>query len=219
MEEVPWPENCQRAYVTHVESPNAIFVRDEFLEKKWQEHENWMIAQMFDYLKQKQKEPILSSKLLNKSVMVKDQGLFYRGQVLSVDAEKKKLTVRLVDFGKVVQANIKDVKPLPHKLKKIRPLCYCVSMADVIPTGTSDKSKWSLKAIEYCQDVLPRLEFLMLQPKVLEISREKIVKFLKLNLFRQIEVFILISESKNFHEKNCQILKVGFFCLFFYRVN
>ena len=167
MEEIPWPENCQRAYVTHVESPNAIFVRDEFLEKKWQEQENWMIAQMFDHLKQKQKEPILSSKLLNKSVMVKDQGLFYRGQVLSVNAEKKRLTVRLVDFGKVVQVYFKDVKPLPYKLKKIRPLCFCVSMADVVPTGTSDKSKWSLKAIEYCQDVIPRLENLMIQPKVL----------------------------------------------------
>ena len=168
MEEIPWPENCQRAYVTHVESPNAIFVRDEFLEKKWQEQENWMIAQMFDHLKQKQKEPILSSKLLNKSVMVKDQGLFYRGQVLSVNAEKKRLTVRLVDFGKVVQVYFKDVKPLPYKLKKIRPLCFCVSMADVVPTGTSDKSKWSLKAIEYCQDVIPRLENLMIQPKVLK---------------------------------------------------
>ena len=169
MEEVPWPEDCQRVYVTHVESPNAIFVRNESLEKKWQEQENGMIAQMFDYLKQKQKAPILSPKLLNKSVMVKDQGLFYRGQVLSVNAEKKKLTVRLVDFGKVVQAGIKDVKPLPPKLKKIRPLCRCLSMADIVPTGTSDRSKWSFKAIEYCQDVLPRFEVLMIQRKASQI--------------------------------------------------
>ena len=91
-EEVVWPpEGSRKIYITHVESPSEIFVRDQNLEDKWNNLEEEFKTIMVAHLQTKFKSKISPEDLVDESVMVRKKTVLYRGKVLKVSFNPARL--------------------------------------------------------------------------------------------------------------------------------
>ena len=143
---VPLPLGSRHVFVTHTESPDEIWIRDERLDNMWNREE----PQINEMLKEAMKNPPLSSNeedIIGANVAIKIIPSFYRGVVLA-KGQNENLTCRLLDYGKVEVVPKKDVRILPVELQQKNMFCVCTKLANVDATGTGDPGKWSQASAE-----------------------------------------------------------------------
>ena len=143
---VPLPLGSRHVFVTHAESPDEIWIRDERLDNMWNREE----PQISEMLKEAMTNPPLSlnEEIIGANVAIKIIPSFYRGIVLDAKGQNEKLTCRLLDYGKVVVVPKTDVRILPLELQQKNMFCVCTKLANVVATGTGDPGKWSQASAE-----------------------------------------------------------------------
>ena len=135
----------KKIFFTHIESPSKIFIRDEKLEKLWNTkflHEiQDGIVQNFHH---RFKSNVKIEDLINNFVIVEHKKLYHRGKVLTASMENSTITCQLIDYGKIIEnVNIDAIRPVSKDLKNLHGFCVCVNLDEILPTGSTDPTKWT----------------------------------------------------------------------------
>ena len=158
------PPKWKRIYITHVNSPSAIFVRDDALEYSWNSKVSMEIDKiMIENLNLKIKSNLSLTELIGNYVTLKVRNVLYRGLVLEANPEKCLVTCRLIDYGRIETVKFEALWPLPRKLRYISPHCVCLKLAEVIPTGSKDQNKWTMTAKDFLQRIFDNKKIYMTQ--------------------------------------------------------
>ncbi|XP_059081810.1 RING finger protein 17-like isoform X2 [Tigriopus californicus] len=144
----PVPPKSYSLVVTHVESPDAIYVRLKHLDNLWEAF-NLQIQKILS----SEQNYGLHQLHMGQIVGVNDQGHYFRGTVTSI--KNREYQVFLLDKGPIICTSKRYLTPLPKQLKRTNAFCVRVKLAGLTPLGTSDQS-WSITAKEkFCDYMKP----------------------------------------------------------------
>jgi len=147
-------EQMRKFAVTHVVSPDEIWVRPEWLDRQWKEFQ----ARIDFIHSQRGQQPLTKIKEGQGVVVLMDNMHYYRGKVLTLISDA--VVVRLVDNGRSVEVSLDYVRPISEELRYRNAFCHRVRMAGLAPAGGG--RKWTHSAAEAIGEILGCQRYVML---------------------------------------------------------
>ena len=133
-------------YVTHVDSPTEIYVRPASLADGWQNFKDSIESKLSNNSVRYRKEA-----LINDLVGIVNNVNCYRGEIVDI-IDPNTFLVRDIDKGSRETVRSEDMFELPECLLDVNAFCHLVSLAHILPTGTSKPGVWSQEAKEWFKE-------------------------------------------------------------------